>query len=77
MVRLTIINYFIFMKPDDDVTTGAHAVVNCRHCNGIILKNIDKEEINGKVSFLTRCSHCQNNIDVIMSRGQIETRLAC
>jgi DnaJ-class molecular chaperone len=42
-------------------------LVHCAKCNGVLLKNVEKKDMSGEVSFLTRCPHCGGIVDIKLS----------
>lgn len=42
-------------------------LVHCTKCNGVLLKNVEKKDMTGEVSFLTKCPHCGSAIDIKLS----------
>jgi len=42
-------------------------LLHCAKCNGVLLKNVEKKDMTGEVSFLTKCPHCGNPTDIKLS----------
>lgn len=42
-------------------------LLHCAKCNGVLLKDVEKSDMSGVVSFVTKCPHCDCILDVKLS----------